>query len=144
MLLQDVVQQEEIHTKSEVHLQMISHFQRVNAIPPLGIPNLRKDKMFKYMYIVEAWKFEVENAKTTIERANGLAKGIWNNCLDAMEEWGIREIKEMLETFTSKAKDLEQIWASLETEITDLLVLDVETMEISMVDPTKLMAQIKE
>lgn len=64
---------------------MISHFQRVNAIPPLGIPKLENDEMFKYRYTFKAWKSEVENAKTVIERANELVEGVWNNCSDAME-----------------------------------------------------------
>ena len=144
MLLQDVAQQEEIHAKSEANLQMISHFHRVDGIPASGIPNLRKDEMFKYRYTFEAWKSEVENAKTTIEKADDLAEGICNNFSDAMEEWGIGETEETLKAFTSKAKDVEQIRASLETEITDLSVLDTESMEILVVEPTKLTAQIKE
>ena len=94
---------------------MISCFQRVNDIPPLGIPKLRKDEMLKYRYTLEAWKFEVENAKTAIERADDLAEGIWNNCSDAMEEWGIGEFEEMLEAFTSKAEDVEKLRASSKT-----------------------------
>ena len=144
MLLQDVAQQEEIHVQSKENLQMISHFQRVSAIPPPRIPKLEKDEILEYRYTFEVWKSEVENAKTTIERANELAKGVWNNFLDAMEEWGIREIEEMIEAFTSKAKDVEQLWASLETKIADLSVLDAESMEISVVEPAKLMTQIKE
>ena len=76
MLLRDVAQQEEIHTKSEANLQTISHFHRVNDIPRLGIPKLGKDEMFKYRYTIEAWKSKVENAKTAIERVDDLAKGI--------------------------------------------------------------------
>ena len=86
----------------------------------------------------------MENAKTSIEKVDDLAEGIWNNYLDAMEEWGIGEIKETFEAFTSKAEDVEQIRACSETEITDLLVLDVESMEILVVDPVKLTTQIKE
>ena len=65
--------------------------------------------MFKYRYTFEAWKSEVENAKTVIERADELVEGIWNNCSDSMEEWGIGEIEETLKVFTSKAEDVEQI-----------------------------------
>ena len=46
--------------------------------------------------------------------------------------------------FISKAKDVEQLRASSEVEITDLSVLDVEAMEISMVELTKLTIQIQE
>ena len=85
----------------------------------------------------------MENAKTVIERANNLDEGIWNNCSDAMEEWSIGEIEEMLEVFTSKAEDVEQVWAFSKMEITDLSVLDAESMEISVVEPAKLTAQTK-
>ena len=51
----------------------------------------------------------MENAKTAIERADELAEGVWHNCSDAMEEWGIGKVEEMLETFTSKAEDVEQL-----------------------------------
>ena len=61
-----------------------------------------------------------------------------------MEEWDISESEEMLEVFTSKAEDVEQLRASSEEEITDLSVLDAESMEISMVELAKLMAQIQE
>ena len=39
---------------------------------------------------------------------------------------------------------MEQLRASSETETADMSVLDTEPMEISMVEPTKLMAQTKE
>lgn len=86
----------------------------------------------------------MDNEKTTIQRANDLDEGMWNNYSDAMEEWGIGEIEETLKAFTSKAKDVERIRASSETEITNLSVLDVESMEISVVEPAKLTAQTKE
>ena len=95
--------------------------------------------MFKYRYTVEAWKSKVENAKAAIEKADDLAEGMRNNCSDAMEEWGIGEIEETLEAFTSKAEDVEQIRASSEMEITDLSLLDIESMEILVVEPAKLM-----
>ena len=63
--------------------------------------------MFKYRYIVEGWKYEVENANIAIERVDDLVEGLWNNCSDGMEEWGIGEIEETLEAFTSKAEDVE-------------------------------------
>lgn len=61
-----------------------------------------------------------------------------------MEEWGIGEFEEMLEVFTSKDEDMEQLQASSEAEITDLSILDTESMDISMVEPIKPMAQIQE
>lgn len=61
-----------------------------------------------------------------------------------MEEWGIGELEETLEAFTSKAEDVEQFRASSEAEIIDLLVLDAESVEISVVEPTKLTTHIKE
>ena len=57
----------------------------------------------------------MENAKTTIERVDELVEGVWNNYSDAMKEWGIGEVEETLESFTSKAKDVEQLQASSET-----------------------------
>ena len=143
-LLQNVAQQEEFHAQSKANLQSISCFQRVNVIPPSGIPKLGKDEIFKYNYTSETWKSEVENTKTAIERADELAEGVWNNYADAMEEWGIGEVEETLEAFTSKAKDVEKLRASSETKITDLSILDAESMEISMVEPAKLTTQIKE
>ena len=86
----------------------------------------------------------VENAKTTIKRANELVEGVWNNCSDAMEEWGIGEVEEMLEEFTSKSEDVELLRTFSETKITDLSILDTESIEISVVKPTKLTTQIKE
>ena len=86
----------------------------------------------------------MDSAKIALERVEELAEGVWNNCSDAMEEWGIGEFEEMLEAFTSKTEDVEQLWASSEVEITDLLVLDVKSMEISLVEPSKLMAEIQE
>lgn len=133
-----------MHAKSEANLQTISRFQRVNAIPPSGMHKLGKDEMFEYRYTIKAWKSKVENAKTAIERGDALDEGIWNNYSDAMEEWGIGEIEEMLEAFTSKVEDVEKIRASSEMEITNLSVLDTKLMEISVVDPAKLMAQTKE
>ena len=47
----------------------------------------------------------MESAKTALEREEELIKGVWNNCSDAIEEWGIGEFKETLEAFTSKAED---------------------------------------
>ena len=82
----------------------------------------------------------MENAKTTIERADELVEGVWNSCSDAMEEWGIGEFEETLEAFTSKAEDVEQLRDSSKAEITDLSVLHTESMDISVVEPTKLTA----
>ena len=88
--------QEKIHTQSEVNLQTISCFQRINVIPPPRIPKIGKDEIFKYRYTFEAWKSEMENEKTMIERADELDEGVWNNYLYAMEEWGIGEVEEIL------------------------------------------------
>ena len=60
-----------------------------------------------------------------------------------MDKWGIGELEEMLEVFTSKVEDVERLWPSLEGEITDIFVLDAEAMEFSMVEPAKLMARIQ-
>ena len=138
-LLQNVAQQEECHARSEANLQSISRFQRVNVIPLPGIPKLGKDEILKYRYTLEAWKSKVKSAKTTLERVEELTKGVWNSFSNAMEEWGIGEFEETLEAFTSKAEDVEQLRASSEEGITNLSVLDVESMEILVVEPTKIM-----
>ena len=57
----------------------------------------------------------MENAKTMIQREDELDEGVWNNYLDVMEERRIGEVEEMLEAFTSKAENVEQLWASSET-----------------------------
>ena len=79
-----------------MNLQSIALFQRVNPIPPLGIPIFRKDEILKYRYTLEAWRSEVESTKDALERAEELTKGVWNDCSYAMEEWGIGEFKETL------------------------------------------------
>lgn len=109
MLLKEVTQQEEVHTKSEVSLQMISHFQKANSIPPPGIPKLGKDEMFKNRYIVKSWKTKIDNVKASLENEKDLIEGVWNNCLEIIEEWCVGEIEESPETFTLKVKDVEQV-----------------------------------
>ena len=98
-LLEKVTQQEEIHAKVEVALQTISHFQKANSIPPPGISKLGKDEMLKYRYTVESWKSEADNVNASLEKVKGLVVGIWNNCSDVIEEWGVGEIEESLEAF---------------------------------------------
>ena len=144
MLLMEVMQEEEIHAKAEASLQTISHFQKANSIPPPGIPKLGKDEMLKYRYTVKSWKYEEDNVKASLERVEELVEGIWNNCSDVIEEWGVKEIEESLKDFTPKFEDIEQVWASLEAEITNLSVLDVEAMEFFVVSPAKLTTEIEE
>ena len=98
--------------------------------------------MLKYRYTVESWKFEADNVKAPLEKAEYLVEGIWNNCSDVIEEWGIVEIEESIEAFTPKFEYVEQFQASSEAEITNLSVLDVEAMEFLIISPAKLMARI--
>lgn len=123
------MQQEDIHTKVEVALQKISHCQKTNSIPPPRISNLRKDEMLIYKYTIESWKSEADVVKASLENVEDLIEGVWNSYSHVIEEWGICEIEESLETFMSRVDDVEQARASAEETITNLLVLDAEAME---------------
>ena len=109
----------------------------------MGIPKLKKDEIVRYRYTLVAWKSKLESTEIVLETTEELAEGVWINCSDAMDKWGIGELEEMLEVFTSKVEDVERLWPSLEGEITDIFVLDAEAMEFSMVEPAKLMARIQ-
>ena len=80
----------------------------------------------------------------SLEKVEDLIQGVWNSCLDVIEEWGIDEIEESLETFTPRVEDIEQARAAAKEEITNLSVLDVEAMEFSVISQTKLTARVEE
>ena len=51
--------------------------------------------------------------KYSVEKSKDLIEGVWNTCLDVIDEWGIIKIEESLETFTLRAEEVE-VRASLE------------------------------
>ena len=65
--------------------------------------------MLKYRYTVESWRSEANIVKASLEKVEDLVEGVWNTYSDIMEEWGIGEIEDSLETFTPKAEDMEQV-----------------------------------
>jgi hypothetical protein len=80
----------------------------------------------------------------SIERVGDLIKGVWNTISDVLDESGIREIEEFLESFTPKIEEVEQVRAALEVEIQDLEVLDSEVMHFSVVSPAKMTTRVDE
>ena len=142
-LLKEVTQQDDIHTKVKAALQRISGFQKENLLPPPGILKLGKDKVLKYRYTIELWKFEVDVVKYSLEKAEDLIEGVWNTCSDVIDEWGIDEIEESLETFTPEVEDVEQVRASSEADINNLSVLDSEAMEFSVISPSKMTTRVE-
>ena len=75
-LLKEVTQQDKVLIKVEAALQTISHFQKANLIPPLGIPKLGKDEMLKYRYTIESWRSEADKLKTSLEKVEDLVEGV--------------------------------------------------------------------
>lgn len=88
-------------------LQQVMHFQKENLIPPPRTVKLEKDDLISYKCILEIWKFEAELVKSSIERAGDLVEGMWNACLDVLDEWGIDEIEESLESLRPKTEVVE-------------------------------------
>ena len=70
--------------------------------------------------------------KSSIKRAGDLAEGMWNACLDVLDEWGIGEIEESLESLTPKIEVVEQVRAASTTDIQDLAIVDSEAMHFSL------------
>ena len=118
----------------------MSCFQKENPIPPPRIINLGKDQLINYRYTLESWRFEVDVVKSSIERAGDLI-GVWNTCLD---EWGIGEIEESLESLTSKKEVVEQERSSSVVEIQDLAMVDSEAMHFSVISPAKMTTRVDE
>ena len=87
-----------MHNKAEVTLQQVSHFQKVNSIPPPWIVKLGKDEIINYRYPIESQKSEADAFKSSVERLRDLIEGLSNTCLDILDEWGIGEINKSLET----------------------------------------------
>lgn len=78
----------------------------------------------------------------SLEIARELIEGVWNTCFDVLDEWGIGEIKESLESLMPKTEVVEKVRASSEAEIRDLAVLDFKAMHFTVVSPAKMTAQV--
>ena len=50
--------------------------------------------------------------KSSIERARDLIERVWNTCSDVLDEWGIGEIEEYIESLMSKTEVVEQARAT--------------------------------
>ena len=82
--------------------------------------------------------------KLLLERDRDLIEGIWNTCSNVLDEWGINESEESLETLMPKAKVVEQARAASEAEIRDLEVLDSEAIHFLVISPARMVARVDE
>ena len=88
--------------------------------------------------MLEAWKYEADLVKSSIDRAGDLEKGLWNSCSDILEEWGIGEIEEYLFTIESlvpKIEAVERVRVASAADIQDLVVVDSEAIHFSLISP---------
>ena len=100
--------------------------------------------MINYKCTLELWRFEANLVKSSIERARDLIEGMWNACSDVLEEWGISEIEESLESLTSKKETVEQVRAVSTIEIQDLAVVDFEVIHFSLISPAQMATRVNE
>ena len=63
---------------------------------------------------------------------------MWNACSDVLDEWGIGEIEESLESLTLKNEVVEEVRATWAIEIQDLVVIDSEAIHFSFISPTEM------
>ena len=133
-----------MHEKVEAALQQVSHFQKVNLVPPPKIVRLGNDELINYRYTIESWKFKDDVVKSSIERDGDLIEGVWNTCSDVLDEWGIGEIEEYLDSLMSKIEVVEQARASSASKSQDLVVLDSEAMHFLVISPTKMTTRVDE
>ena len=82
-----------MHDQAEAMLQQVLRFQKANPVPPPRIEKIRKDEIINYRYTIDSWKLEVDAVNSLLERVGDLIEGVWNTCLDMLDEWGIGEIK---------------------------------------------------
>ena len=82
--------------------------------------------------------------KSSIERVIKLIKGVWNTCSDVLDEWGIREIEEYLESLMPKTEVVEQARATSMIEVWDLAVLDSKAMHFSVISLAKMTTRVDE
>lgn len=71
-----------------------------------------------------------------------MIEGMWNACLDVVDEWGISEIQEYLESLTPKHDVVEKVRATPTTEIQDLAVVDFEAMHFSLISPAQMATRV--
>ena len=100
--------------------------------------------MLKYRYTIELWKYEADVVKSSLEKAEDLIEGVWNTCSDVIDDWGIDEIEESLESFMPKAEDVEQVRASSKADINNLSVLYSKSMYFSVISLAKMTARVEE
>lgn len=86
-------------------------------MPPPRIIKLGKDELINYRYTIESWRSEADSIKSSVERAKDLIEGMWNTCSDVLDELGIGEIEQSLETLTSKNKVVEKMRVTSAIEI---------------------------
>ena len=143
-LLAEVTQQEEVHNKVEVALHQISRFQKANTVPPPGIMKLAKYEILKYRYTIESWKSKADVVKSSLEKVRDLIERVWNTYSDILDEWGIDKTEESLEALTPRTEEVEHVRASSEEEIKNLVVLDSEMMDFSIISPARMAARVEE
>ena len=64
--------------------------------------------------------------------------GMWNACSNVLDEWGIDEIEESLESLTPKNEVVEQVRVTSATEIQYLAVVDSEAIHFSLILPAQI------
>ena len=111
---------------------------------PSGITKLEKDEILKNKYTIESWKSEANAVKYSLEKAKDLIEGVWNTYSDVIDEWGIREIEESLETLMPRDKEVEQVRASSKEEIKNLSVLESEAMGFLVISLARMAARVEE
>ena len=138
ILLFELSQQKKIHERVEVTLQQVLHFQKANPLSPPGTTKLGKDDLINYKCSLQSWKYEFDLVKSSIEKVGDLTKGMCNACSDVLDEWGIGEIEESLESLMPKNEVVEKVRPALVTKTQDLEVIDSEAMHFSFISPTQM------
>ena len=76
--------------------------------------------MIDFKCILESWKSTTDLVKSSLDQVGNLTEGMWNSCSKILEEWGIGEIEESLDTvesLTPNIEALERVRASFTTNI---------------------------
>ena len=144
MLLTELSEHRKSHETIEVALQQVLHFQKADPMPPPRTIKLGKDDMVSNNCTLESWKYEEDLVKSSIDQTGDLAEGMWNACSDVIDEWGISEIEESLESLTSKNEVIEQVRAASASDIQDLAVVDSEAIHFSVISPSQMATRVNE
>ena len=115
--------------------------KRVNSIPPPGIIKLEKDDVIGFQCILDSWNFEAGFVKSLLDRASYLIEGVWDSFSDILEEWGIVEIEESLDTIKfieQKIEAIKHVRVSSLIDIEDLAALDSGAIHFSLLAPVQL------